>query len=81
MESARLSTKRDIVVKLLHNDLQADPHFLNRLKNGGRALTSLRHPNLVNVYDAVVSRPEGARETTTFIVTDYIEGHSFADYF
>lgn len=75
-----LAQKRDIVVKLLHNDLQADPHFLNRLKNGGRALTSLRHPNLVNVYDAVVSRPEGARETTTFIVTDYIEGYTFTDY-
>lgn len=75
-----LAQKRDIAVKLLHSDLQADPNFLNRLKNGGRALTSLRHTNLVSVYDVVVSRPEGSRETTTLIVSDFIDGHTLTEY-
>jgi serine/threonine protein kinase len=75
-----LAQKRDIAVKLFYNDLQADPHFLNRLKNGGRVLTSLRHTNLVSVYDVVVSRPEGSRETTALIAMDYIEGHTLTEY-
>jgi serine/threonine protein kinase len=75
-----LAQKRDIAVKLLYNDLQADPHFLNRLRNGGRALTSLRHTNLVSVYDVVISRPEGSRETTTLIASDYVDGHTLTEY-
>ncbi|GCF06608.1 serine/threonine protein kinase [Dictyobacter arantiisoli] len=75
-----LAQQRDVAIKLLHNDLQADPHFLNRLTNGGRALTTIRHSNLVSVYDAAVSRPQEARETTAFIAMDYIEGYTFADY-
>jgi eukaryotic-like serine/threonine-protein kinase len=75
-----LAQKRDITVKLLYNDLQADPHFLNRLRNGGRALTSLRHTNLVSVYDVVISRPEGSRETTTLIASDYVDGHTLTEY-
>ncbi|GCE25693.1 hypothetical protein KDA_11770 [Dictyobacter alpinus] len=75
-----LAQRRDVAVKILHNDLQADPNFLNRLTNGGKAITNLRHDNLVSVYDARVSRPNEARETTTFIVMDYIEGYTISDY-
>ncbi|GCE17847.1 hypothetical protein KDK_16470 [Dictyobacter kobayashii] len=64
----------------MHNDLQADPNFLNRLTNGGKVLTTLRHENLVSVYDTAVSRTGEARETTTFIVMDYIEGYTLRDY-
>ncbi|GCE04061.1 serine/threonine protein kinase [Dictyobacter aurantiacus] len=71
---------RDIAIKLLHSDLQADPNFLNRLTNGSRVLTTLRHENLVSVYSAAVSRSNEARETTAYIAMDYIEGYTLKDY-
>ncbi|GER87061.1 hypothetical protein KDW_12230 [Dictyobacter vulcani] len=75
-----LAQRRDVAIKLLHSDLQADPSFLNRLTTGARTLTTLRHENLVSVYDAAVSRPGEARETTAYIVMDYIEGYTLRDY-
>ncbi|GLV57353.1 hypothetical protein KDH_41890 [Dictyobacter sp. S3.2.2.5] len=72
--------RRDIAIKLLHSDLQADPNFLNRLTNGSRMLTTLHHENLVSVYTASVSRSNEARETTAYIAMDYIEGYTLKDY-
>ena len=75
-----VAQKKDVAVKILHSDLQADPYFLNRFANGGRMLTSLRQDNLVSVYDAIVTRPEQARETTAYIVMDYIDGYTLTNY-
>ncbi|GHO87198.1 protein kinase domain-containing protein [Dictyobacter formicarum] len=72
--------RRDIAIKLLHSDLQADPNFLHRLTSGNKVLTTLRHENLVSVYSAAVSRSNEARETATFIAMDYIEGYTLKDY-
>lgn len=74
-----LQTRREVVVKLLHADLQSDPNFITRFEQVGRAVTSLRHPNIVPTREFGISRPPESSSTTPYIVTDYIEGISLAE--
>jgi len=74
-----LQTRREVVVKLLHADLQSDPNFMTRFDQVGRAVTSLRHPNIVLTREFGISRPPESSSTTPYIVMDYIEGPSLAE--
>ena len=75
-----LQLRRDVAVKILHTDLQADPNFLTRFSKEGQALTSLHHSNIVQIHDVNIARPPQASETTAYIVMEYIEGQTLADY-
>src|SRR2546429_225313 len=44
-------TNRYVAIKLLHANLQTDPEFINRFSREARLATSLRHPNIVQLYD------------------------------
>jgi serine/threonine protein kinase len=70
----------DVAIKLIHSDLQSDPHFLTRFTRAGELLTSLQHANIVRVREATISRPPQTSETTAYLVMDYIEGQTLADY-
>jgi serine/threonine protein kinase len=75
------SLRRDAALKIFHPDLQqSDPHFLNRVTNEGQQLTNLRHPNLVSVYEANVTRVAQANTTVAYLSMEYIEGETLADY-
>ena len=71
---------RDVAIKILHSDLQADPHFMSRFTDKGQALASLHHPNLVQVYEASIHRPAESSETIVYIVSEYIDGYTLVDY-
>lgn len=70
----------NVAIKLLHSDLQSDPHFLTRFTRAGELLTSLQHANIVRVREATIARPPQTSETTAYLVMDYIEGQTLADY-
>jgi serine/threonine protein kinase len=80
-QACDLSLHRDVALKLFHPDLQRhEAHFLTRLTNEGQALVTLRHPNIVPVHEVKVSRLAQSQETTAYLVMDYIQGQTFADY-
>lgn len=68
-----LSLNRSVAVKVLYGHLVTDPASLKRFHEEARAVATLRHPHIVQVYDfdVVEGRP--------FIVMEYIEGVSLAE--
>jgi len=43
--------KRPVAVKLIHEHLSSDPLFVQRFESEAEAVASLRHPNIVQVFD------------------------------
>jgi eukaryotic-like serine/threonine-protein kinase len=87
--------RRYVAIKLLHANLRDDPNFIARFRREAQLIASLRHPNIVQIHDFQIYRaPEysaGAlderadtptRSTTTiaYMVMDYVEGQTLADY-
>ena len=71
---------QDVAIKLLYPDLQSDPNFMKQFVQQGHLLASLHYPNLVRIREVNISRPPEANETTAYVVMDYIEGQTLADY-
>ncbi len=75
--------QRFVAIKFLHTILQADPTFLSRFVREARAVASLRHPNIVQVYDFETSASGtgvGKDQPLAYMVMDYVEGKTLADY-
>jgi eukaryotic-like serine/threonine-protein kinase len=75
-----LQLRRDVAVKIVHTDLQSDPHFLSNFTQEGQALTSLRHANIVQVHDVAVSRSAQGNDTAAYILMEYVGGQTLVDY-
>ncbi|MEV4476132.1 protein kinase [Nonomuraea sp. NPDC049504] len=65
---------RTVAVKVLMPALSEDPTFIQRFQNEARAMATLRHPGVVDVYDYGVCEVEGRR--VSFLVMAYVEGES-----
>ncbi len=67
---------RDVAVKVLSNpSLKGESRA--RLLREARIAAQLNHPNIVSIYDAGETQPEGGPgESTVFIIMELIEGHS-----
>src|SRR5947208_3823140 len=72
--------QRHVAMKLLHPDLQATPDFLTRFEREARIIASLHHPNIVQIYDFQLSKPPTSERTVAYMVMEYIEGQTLADY-
>ena len=66
--------QRYAAIKILHNHFSRDEVFLQRFKNEAKNLAMLRHPNIVQVYDASISN------NFPYIVMEYIKGKSLAEF-
>ncbi|HEX4207859.1 MAG TPA: protein kinase, partial [Ktedonobacteraceae bacterium] len=75
-----LQQHTDVAIKLLHSDLQADPHFFTHFTVEGQAIASLQHDNIVKIHEINVARPAQSNETIAYIAMDYIEGQTLATY-
>ena len=75
-----LQLRREVAVKLIHPDLQSDPNFMTRFVQEGEAVTALRHTNIVQIREASVSRPAGSNAPVPYLIMDYVEGQTLADY-
>lgn len=66
---------RTVAVKVLLPALMEDPRFAQRFQNEARAMATLTHPGVVDVYDyGYCSIADGRR--VSFLVMEYIDGES-----
>src|SRR5579864_1853011 len=72
--------RRYVAVKVLHADLQTDPEFMTRFSLEARLIASLHHPNIVQIYDFQMTRALGIDTPIAYMVMDYVEGETLADY-
>src|SRR5437763_3026665 len=77
--------QRNVAVKLFHADLLNDPDFMASYENLPRVreaklIVSLRHPNIVRMHGFHITPPSESEETQAYIVMDYIQGPTLADY-
>jgi len=59
---------RDVAIKVLHPALNNDPEFLARFEREARLVATLRHPNIVQMYDFDIQGDQ------VFMVMEYIAG-------
>jgi serine/threonine protein kinase len=72
--------ERYIAIKLLHTDLQNDPEFMTRFARESRVIASLHHPNIVQIHDFQISGSPKSNHPIAYMVMDYVEGGTLADY-
>ncbi len=63
-----------VAVKILKNEFAGSEDFLRRFRNESKAIALLSHPNIVKIFDV------GFSEQIQFIVMEYIDGISLAEY-
>jgi beta-lactam-binding protein with PASTA domain/tRNA A-37 threonylcarbamoyl transferase component Bud32 len=68
-----VTLRRRVAVKLLHDALATDEGFLKRFRAEARTVASLRHQNIMAVFDWG-EEPEGP-----FLVLEYLSGGSLRD--
>src|SRR5216110_737286 len=73
-------TNRYVAIKLLHANLQTDPEFINRFSREARLATSLRHPNIVQLYDFQMAHSsEINTPPIAYLVMEYLECETLAN--
>jgi beta-lactam-binding protein with PASTA domain len=65
---------RTVAIKTLHPQFARDAGFVDRFRREAQAAARLSHPGIVSVYDS------GADGDTPFIVMQYIEGRTLAEF-
>lgn len=66
--------KRVVAIKLIHQHLANDPSFIQRFKEEATAVASLRHSNIVQVFDF------NADQDVTYMVLEFIPGETLQDH-
>ncbi len=69
-----LTLERPVAVKLLHSYIEEDPFLLERFHREARVVASLRHPNIVQIFDfdTIDGHP--------YIVMEFLRGPTLATY-
>ncbi len=63
---------RYVAIKVVHWGLQEDPEFTDRFRREAQAIASLRHPNIVQIFDF------GKHESGYYMVMEFIDGSDLA---
>ena len=64
---------RDAALKILPDDVAADPDRMRRFEQEAKAASALNHPNIITIYEIDRSG------STTFIATEFIEGQTLRE--
>jgi serine/threonine protein kinase len=64
---------RTVAIKILPSHLSSNPEALQRFDREARAISSLNHPNVCQLYDV------GLQDGTSYLVMEYLEGETLAD--
>lgn len=72
--------QRVVVIKTLRTDIHSDPSFGTRFEREAQLVAALHHPNIVQVHDFDVAFYDPAQKTVAYMVMDYVQGQTLADY-
>ena len=75
-----LQLRRFVAIKQLNAYSQGDPDSTARFEREAQFIASLRHPNIVQIHDFQFVSTPGLNFSTAYMVMDYIEGPTLADY-
>lgn len=65
--------KREVAIKLIHEHLSTDASFVHRFESEAAAVASLRHPNIVQVFDF------NHDDDVYYMVLEFIAGETLQD--
>jgi len=65
----QLDLGRQVVVKVMHDNVAADPKFRERFERETRVMATFQHPYAVTLYDASLDDPEGP-----CIIMEFVKG-------
>src|SRR5580704_16445875 len=64
---------RLVAVKVLASHLSSSPELKQRMEREARAISSLNHPHICQLYDI------GSHDGTDFLVMEFLEGETLAE--
>src|SRR5580704_9999193 len=64
---------RTVAVKVLASHLSSSPELKQRMEREGRAISSLNHPHICQLYDI------GSQDGTDYLVMEFLEGETLAE--
>src|SRR5215831_1370211 len=64
---------RKVALKILPNEVAADPDRMKRFVQEAKAASGLNHPNIITIYEI------DQTDSTTFIATEFIEGSTLRE--
>src|SRR5436305_4435794 len=64
---------REIALKVLPDDVAADPSRRQRFEHEARAASALNHPNILSIYDV------GSENGVAYMVSELVEGESLRE--
>ncbi|GAA3323430.1 hypothetical protein GCM10020331_047270 [Ectobacillus funiculus] len=65
---------REVAVKVLRLDYSNNEEFIKRFHREAQSVTSLSHPNVVNIYDV------GEEDGIYYLVMEYVPGQTLKQY-
>ncbi len=74
LEAVHETLERPVALKILPPEFSANPEYVSRFLREARVIATLRHENVVQVYDA------GVQDGRYFIAMELMEGIPFAEY-
>jgi eukaryotic-like serine/threonine-protein kinase len=64
---------RTVAIKVLASHLSSSPELKQRMEREGRAISSLNHPHICQLYDI------GTQDGTDYLVMEFLEGETLAE--
>ena len=64
---------RTVAIKVLASHLSSSPELKQRMEREARAISSLNHPNICQLYDI------GSQDGADYLVMEFLEGETLAD--
>jgi len=64
---------RTVAVKVLASHLSSSPELKQRMEREARAISSLNHPHICQLYDI------GSQNDTDYLVMEFLEGETLAE--
>jgi|HubBroStandDraft_6_1064221.scaffolds.fasta_scaffold00030_9 Tol biopolymer transport system component len=64
---------RTVAIKVLASHLSSSPELKQRMEREGRAISSLNHPHICQLYDI------GSQDGTDYLVMEFLEGETLAE--
>src|SRR6202166_4068437 len=65
--------ERTVAVKVLASHLSSSPELKQRMEREGRAISSLNHPHICQLYDI------GSQNGTDYLVMEFLEGETLGE--